>query len=100
MDSKYILIDKSTLSSLINEVKNLTDEIRNIKLQAPAGNQDAKIEDPLLTSDQVMRRLKISRTTFWRRLKNHAFPFIKRGNIIYVRESDLEEYISENNVWR
>jgi len=80
------------LNQLISAINVLTKTIEGYTT-AIKQNQEVE-EDPLLTSDQVMERLKFAPTTYYRRINSGAIKSIKKGAIIYVRQSDLDEYLS------
>jgi excisionase family DNA binding protein len=47
------------------------------------------------TSEEAYGLLKISRTTFFKRLHSGAIPFIKDGKKVFILEQDLVKYMKE-----
>lgn len=59
-------------------------------------NNEAKT-DKWLTSEQARKRLNMSKTTFFRRVKSGHIPARKDGPRTYrFRESDIEFYIKNH----
>ncbi len=54
------------------------------------------MQQPLLTSDEVVKILKVSRSLAYLMMKRGDFPVIHVGSAIRVRPEDLESYIAGN----
>jgi len=57
------------------------------------------MQQPLLTSDEVAKILKVSRSYAYLMMKRGDLPVVHVGHAIRVRPEDLERYI-HNNVAR
>jgi predicted DNA-binding transcriptional regulator AlpA len=68
-----------------------------VELQAPASSHGRDV-DPLLTADDVARRLNVSRDWVWDHSSRKApyLPVIRMSDgVLRYRLSELEEFISE-----
>ena len=54
------------------------------------------MQQPLLTSDEVARILKVSRSHAYFLMKRGDFPVVHVGNEVHVRPEDLQRYIHKN----
>ena len=56
----------------------------------------ASMQQPLLTSDEVAKMLKVSRSYAYLMMKRGDLPIVHVGTVIRVRPKDLERYINDN----
>ena len=49
----------------------------------------------LLTVDEVAERLKLSKKSTYKLFHRPDFPIIRIGSKMFVKESDLEEYLDD-----
>ena len=54
------------------------------------------MQQPLLTSDEVAKILKVSRSYAYLMMKRGDLPVVHVGHAIRVRPEDLERYIHNN----
>ena len=59
---------------------------------------DMPISPELLTKDDLIRILKVSRPTINRWMKNRAFPFIKLERRVLFRKADIDRYLESKTV--
>ena len=67
---------------------------RSLTIKMVNENSDNKIY--LLTPQQVIGMLQISRATLYRLMGMRKFPFCKIGGAIRFRVADIEEYIEKS----
>jgi excisionase family DNA binding protein len=56
------------------------------------------LKEELLSRDEVMEYLKISRTTLQKLMKQKCFPYIKLERRVLFRRSDIDKFLESKLV--
>jgi len=56
------------------------------------------MEDPFLTRDEVMRYLRIKRSTLQRLMNRKEFPWFKLDRRVLFKKSDIDRWIESKRV--
>jgi len=77
-----------------DDLENLLQDAINRALNtAPPAEKNTPDPDKLFTDAELQRRAKVSRFKLWQDRKAGKLPFIRIGNMIRYRESDIQEYL-------
>jgi hypothetical protein len=87
---EVITIESETYKEIVSEIKSLKKEIGKLKIDA--------IQNNWLSSQQVQEILGISQKTWQTYRNNRMIPFSQIGQKIYVKASDLEEFLSNHSI--
>jgi excisionase family DNA binding protein len=88
--SEKNLKEKQEAENRINLEK---DTIKNEEAIKVFGQNKSK--DPLLTCAQVAKLTQLSNSTIRRYIMNKTIPYLKIGNSVRFRESDIEKWLSK-----
>jgi excisionase family DNA binding protein len=91
----HILSTPEELNQQIRQV--VQEELSEFSSNFLANQDQAKSnsEDRLLTRNQLADMLGISLTSIWSKMKNGELPFMRLGNKIYFRESEINKILQE-----
>lgn len=79
------------------ELDALLKDAMSSALEATTPQQPTTDPDKLYTDIEVQARVKVSRIKLWKDRKAGRLPFIRLGNMIRYRESDIQEYLKKYN---
>lgn len=86
-EMNFVMVPKSVWSRMLESIEQIKSDIETIKKE--------KSSDELLTSEEARKMLDICPSTWQEYRDNKIIPFSQIGRKIYVKRSDINDFIEK-----